>query len=278
MTSEVTAATERLYFFDTYKFDACAVVQNVVAMTTKGPSQEEDGNEESVKWIITLDKSIFHPQGGGQPSDVGIIKSASDQQVEFKVEHVLIDKEQSGIIQHTGVFASPNRLLMYVTRRNYPSCSTFAPGDNVTLHVDPERRRLHARLHSAGHLLDAAMTLIGRTDLKPSKGYHFPDGNAYVEYIGNIAPEEREDTVIKLNSACTSLVNDDSQVGVVIEQENDSCLPMRTVTIANSSCPCGGTHVKNTSELKGICVTRIKKNKKAVKVYYTLEHEPILTK
>ena len=39
---------------------------------------------------------------------------------------------------------------------------------------------LWGRLHSAGHLLDTAMNQIGRTDLQPSKGYHFPDGNAYV--------------------------------------------------------------------------------------------------
>ena len=34
--------------------------------------------------------------------------------------------------------------------------------------------------------------------------------------------------------------------------------------------PCGGTHVKKTSELGKITVTRIKKVKKTVKVYYEL--------
>ena len=36
-------------------------------------------------------------------------------------------------------------------------------------------------MHSAGHVLDVAMALIGHAHLKPTKGYHFPDG-AYVEY------------------------------------------------------------------------------------------------
>lgn len=48
-------------------------------------------------------------------------------------------------------------------------------GQAVSLRVDEAARRLHARLHSAGHALDAAMRTVGRTDLVPSKGYHFPD-------------------------------------------------------------------------------------------------------
>ena len=36
------------------------------------------------------------------------------------------------------------------------------------------------RLHSAGHLLDAAMRNVGKGSLIPSKGHHFNDGNAHV--------------------------------------------------------------------------------------------------
>ena len=92
----------------------------------------------------------------------------------------------------------------------------FAAGTPVTVHVDEAARRLHARcvgsrmlclrarswrltssgarahtralarltrLHSAGHLLDAALANIGvlkRLNLKPGKGYHFPNG----PYVG----------------------------------------------------------------------------------------------
>ena len=66
-----------------------------------------------------------------------------------------------------------------------PAEATFEEGSEVECHVDETKRRLFARFHSAGHLLDIAMTKAGRTDLKPSKGYHFATG-AYVEYIGNV--------------------------------------------------------------------------------------------
>jgi hypothetical protein len=53
----------------------------------------------------------------------------------------------------------------------------------VRLQVDAEKRKIYARYHSAGHLLDIAVRRCGQTQLHPGKGYHFPVG-AYVEYIG----------------------------------------------------------------------------------------------
>lgn len=48
------------------------------------------------------------------------------------------------------------------------------------------RRRLHARLHSAGHAIDVAVAQAGHSHLKATKGYHFADG-PYVEYEGAVA-------------------------------------------------------------------------------------------
>lgn len=39
----------------------------------------------------------------------------------------------------------------------------------MSVEIDAERRMLHARIHSAGHLLDSALFLLGMTDLEPSK-------------------------------------------------------------------------------------------------------------
>ena len=57
---------------------------------------------------------------------------------------------------------------------------------------------MYARVHSAGHLLDIAMSNAGRSDLKPSKGYHFESG-AYVEYIGEVSEPDRKALVASLN-------------------------------------------------------------------------------
>lgn len=87
-----------------------------------------------------------------------------------------------------------------------PAESTFAQGSQVECHVDEEKRRLFARVHSAGHLLDVAMSKAGRTDLKPSKGYHFASG-AYVEYIGAVDADKRDPLVATLNEKCAEIIS-----------------------------------------------------------------------
>lgn len=39
----------------------------------------------------------------------------------------------------------------------------------MSVEVDADKRKYHARLHSAGHLLDSAFINLGVTDLIPSK-------------------------------------------------------------------------------------------------------------
>jgi Ser-tRNA(Ala) deacylase AlaX len=86
-----------------------------------------------------------------------------------------------------------------------PAGSTFVVGSEVTCVVDEAKRRLNARVHSAGHLLDMAMSMAGRTDLQPSKGYHFPEGS-YVEYIGNVEEKDRKELIDKLNENCAKII------------------------------------------------------------------------
>jgi len=54
-------------------------------------------------------------------------------------------------------------------------------GAEVTLQINEDLRRLSARLHSAGHLIDMGVNKYG-CDWEAGKGYHFSDG-PYVEYI-----------------------------------------------------------------------------------------------
>ena len=45
----------------------------------------------------------------------------------------------------------------------------YVVGDEVRVEIDAVKRKLHAQLHSAGHLLDLAFVNIEMTDLIPSK-------------------------------------------------------------------------------------------------------------
>jgi alanyl-tRNA synthetase len=122
------------------------------------------GNIKVVKatdTTLVLDGTVFHPQGGGQPCDVGSMVS-SDGLIEFTVSMVKEDRT-TGLIEHSGSFTvgSVNDIDLSKTLMN--------------LIVDPARRVENTRNHSAGHLLDVVMTNLG-FKLTPSKGYHFPDG------------------------------------------------------------------------------------------------------
>merc|ERR1719445_2066451 len=87
---------------------------------------------------VVLDRTIFHPQGGGQPADIGCITSQSNSKAKLNVSHV---KKDGNVIYHIG---------------QYNSEHTLQVGDQVHLHIDESTRRLHARIHSAGHLIDNA--------------------------------------------------------------------------------------------------------------------------
>ena len=61
-------------------------------------------------------------------------------------------KAVDGVVRHLGVWSEEG---------GGPGGEQLQPGDEVTVHVDADRRLLHARIHSAGHLLDVAMTNVG---------------------------------------------------------------------------------------------------------------------
>ncbi len=100
--------TERLY----YTCDNTEGPANLLSC-----SAEPDG-----RYAVALDRTLFHPQGGGQPADAGWID-------EIPVETVIARDDD---VLH--IVATP-----------------IEPGV-VKLRVDASQRQLHARLHSAGIL------------------------------------------------------------------------------------------------------------------------------
>jgi len=251
------SGTMRLDLANTYLFTASAEVLGIY------PDAEGQANEHTV----VLDQTVFHPQGGGQPSDTGLIKSTS---ATFEVRMV---KLIGNTVHHKGTFQGTE---------------LFAVGDTVQLEIDEEKRRLFARLHSAGHLIDSAVANLGYySHLKPSKGYHFPDG-PYVEYIGKLTEDQKKGFVEKMNEELKKLVEQSSIVevnersaadlktnppqGLILDMIPDSLgeSQVRIVTIADQPCPCEGTHVLNVADICQMYVTKIKNKKGNLRVSYSV--------
>ncbi len=88
---------------------------------------------------MVLDRTIFYPEGGGQPSDTGTISSGS------RLVEVVGSQKSRGIVVH---FVSGGAL--------------FLPGESVECSISWDRRMSLARHHSSTHiLLGAARKVLG---------------------------------------------------------------------------------------------------------------------
>jgi alanyl-tRNA synthetase len=145
--------TKALYQDNTYLYECEAVVRRVEQSAAEG------------KYDLILDQTVFYPQGGGQPSDKGIIEHPLTGAV-FIVEKVTKCRESNEIIHH-GYFQSGS---LYASER-------------VQCKIDEALRILHSRYHLAGHVIDLAMvSLQADKQWRASSGNHSPTG-AYIEYI-----------------------------------------------------------------------------------------------
>ena len=240
-----------IYLLDTYKYKLEA---KVVSITPLAPADTKGIKHGTHK--VCTDQTIFHPQGGGQPSDQGVLKA---EESTFTVNFAA--KNEHGDVEHYGVFT------------NDPWSSENL---SITMEIDEAKRLLHARIHSAGHALDSAMVRCSFSEkVKPSKGYHFIDG-PYVEYqeTAELTEAELKDMVPLLNKALADIVRENiptrTRIETTASEEKDTKSFNRVVEVANLDCPCGGTHVAGTAELGVITVTKAKKKKGVLKVSYTM--------
>lgn len=231
------------------------------ALTTTTCTAEviDIAHDEQGNTIIVLDQTVFYPQGGGQPYDQGTITGTAGV---FTVEQVrFID----GIVKHIG------KILH----------GTIALHEQVTCAVDSVRRNLHSRLHSAGHVVDMAVSALNLA-WTPGKGYHFPEG-PYVEYAGTLAESQKAELPQKIESLCNEFIAQGHITTLTFmtpEQMQHVCKfvpenlptnkPSRVVLYGDFGIPCGGTHVSNLADIKQITIRKIKLEKGMIRVSYAV--------
>ena len=216
-----------------------------------------DALGENDRDTVILDQTIFYPQGGGQPYDTGTIESDDNK---FVVEEV---RSVDGVVKHIGKFET----------------GKFGKNTKVRLSVDKDRRDLHSKLHSAGHVVDMAVFEL-KLNWAPGKGYHFPQG-PYVEYIGNLEGLDKEELKGKIERICNRLIQEGRETKLMFmdkEKMKSIChfvpdyipegKPSRVVIYGDFGIPCGGTHVSNIKEIGKIMIRKIKAEKGNIRVGY----------
>jgi len=213
-------ATERLFHEDTYLFETDARVVSLIENTD--PTCKGD-------YIVVLDRTVFYPQGGGQPSDTGHIlvhhmqtsgacasdttclsnaDISSDQHTDstilkIDVIHCSADPLNPNVIRHHLDLRSSLAKSSHSKEISTSDAVGFLSNDRlVHLIIDRERRILNARLHSAAHLLDYILQkkFEGVLLAEHTKaGYHFPDSpwNEY-QIPAQLQSDINRSTLIKL--------------------------------------------------------------------------------
>lgn len=203
--------TEELFYKDLYANEFIATVTNV-----------ENINNY---FEITLDKTLFYPEGGGQYGDSGYIN-------DIKV----VDTYE---------------------KNNYIVHKTYKPlniGEQVYGKLDFQRRYQNMQTHSGEHIVSGIINkLFGYNNV----GFHMNDNIATMDYDGYISPEQLENIELQ----CNKVIADNLPIIEHIYENSNLCkynyrskkeinTKIRIIEIPGiDMCACCGTHTKSCSEI-----------------------------
>lgn len=207
---------------------------------------------------INLDQTAFYPQSGGQPSDLGRLYRGGDV---FDIIHV---EPSDGQVVH-----NLNK-------------EGLRPGDQVHGEINWERRYKFMRSHTACHILSAvilretyAKITGNQIDLEHSRvdfsleSFDKAKMNEYVQMANQIIKENRSIKTRILPKADAMAIPNLMRLAMEVPDRDE----IRIVEIENIDIQaCGGTHVKNTGEIKEIKMIKSEnKGKSNRRIYFSLE-------
>ncbi|KAK9365954.1 Threonyl/alanyl tRNA synthetase [Lipomyces kononenkoae] len=183
---------------------------------------------------VELKDTILFPEGGGQPSDHGVISTPDEQ---------------------FPVLAIRRELLTALHKVSKP----IEPNTPVKLEVNWKRRFDHMQQHSGQHLISAILDQMQ----VPTLAWNLGEKVSYVELPRKLTDEE----VLAAEDRCNDIIRQGIDIWVEVPDKdlvNKDKLPedydaergiLRVVHIGSLDAnPCCGTHLKNTREIGSIAL------------------------
>lgn len=196
---------------------------------------------------IVLDRTIFYAASGGQPADVGSLSTGGDHISIATTIHPEGDK---------------TRIVHVPAEGQIP----LAPGQSVTANIDWDHRYKLMRMHTALHLLSVVFPF-------PVTGGSVGEDKGRLDFDMPEVPENLAELEARLNVMVAG--NHDVTAEWITDEEmaaNANLIktmkvkpPMgqgrvRLIRIGDVDLqPCGGTHVRNTSEIGPLKLGKIEK-------------------
>lgn len=215
---------------------------------------------EAAGGSVVLDRTVFYAAGGGQPGDVGVLRSGDGRT--FRVTDCVKDRETG---RHLHLFAEGAALP--------------AVGERVRAKIDWDRRHRLMRSHTCLHVLCAAVPgAVTGGSVGEGRGrldFDIPEPSLdkrWVEdEINRIIEEDRPVRVSWIGEE--DLAADPALVRTMSVKPPTGQGRVRVVEIeATDLQPCGGTHVRSTGEIGRVRIGKVeKKGRKNRRINVLLE-------
>ncbi len=199
--------------------------------------QEKEG-----KYLVTLDRTAFFPEGGGQGADHGVLGGV----------HVLDAHEVHGEVQHL-------------------TDAPLSVGSAVHGSVDAQRRLSMMQQHSGEHIFSGLVHQLFGYD---NVGFHIGSEAVTMDFNGPLTDEDvlrverMANEIVWQNIPVVTLLPSTEELAQMKYRSKKALTgEVRIVTIAGAdTCACCGTHVKYTGSIGQIKVLSCQKYKSGVRV------------
>ena len=192
---------------------------------------------------LILDKTVFYPEGGGQPGDIG------------RIANNIFEADVTNTIKST------DGILHLIDNKLGP----ISEGDNVTIDIDWERRYALMRMHTALHILcsvvDGAVT-GGSVGIQKSRldfdiPGERPDKESLTQQLMEIV--DKNYPVMSSWISDQELQRNPGLIRTMSVKPPTGTGQVRMIRIGDDIDfqPCGGTHVKSTGEIGKIKISKI---------------------
>ncbi|MGC0152398.1 alanyl-tRNA editing protein [Chromobacterium vaccinii] len=205
---------------------------------------------------LVLENTLCYPLGGGQPGDSATLTLADG--TALRVADTRRDRESRAILHQT------------------EGDARLAPGTEVTLELDWERRHRHMRVHTCLHLLSVVIPAgvtggnltaeSGRLDFDLPEGMELDKEHIEVELNRLV----EADLAVTVRMTSGEALKAQPELIKTMSVTPPLHLPeIRLIEVAGVDLqPCGGTHVARTGEIGRVRVKKIEskgaRNKRVV--------------